>query len=104
MHSSHRDGLIEVSSVALAEAWRATGRQIAVVAGSGTALVSLLQHTPVYVASLRGGVVWAAVLAVTSLGAWLAVRTWRAPVGLGDGDGEVGANADVAPQRSRAKS
>ena len=79
MGASYDTDTIEVSPAALADAWRAVGRQIAVIGGSGTALVSLLQHTPVYVASLRGGMVWAAVLLVTSVGAWLAARTWKAP-------------------------
>lgn len=71
---------IEVSPTALVEAWRAVGGQIAVIAGSGTALASLIQHTPVSVASMRGGIAWGAVLAVTSIGAWLAAKTWREPV------------------------
>jgi len=74
-----QDSLIEISPNALAEAWRALGRQLAVVAGSGVALLSLIQDTPVRIASLRGAMTWASVLAITSLGAWLAVRTWRAP-------------------------
>ncbi len=79
MDSASDPNTIEVSPTALVEAWRAVGGQIAVVAGSGTALLSLLQHTPVHVASLRGGTVWGAVLVVTSLGAWLAAKTWREP-------------------------
>ena len=79
MGSERNTETIEVSPATLAEAWRAVGGQLAVIAGSGTAVTSLLQHTPVHVASMRGAIVWGAVLAITSIGAWLAARTWRAP-------------------------
>jgi len=39
-------------------AWTALGRCLAVVSGALIALVSLLQHVPVWVASLRGGLAW----------------------------------------------
>lgn len=74
-----KENTIEVSPTALATAWRAAGRQIAVIAGSATALLSLIQHTPVRIASLRGALVWSAVLLTTSVGAWLAEKTWTAP-------------------------
>ncbi|MGK0482030.1 MAG: ATP-dependent protease HslVU (ClpYQ) peptidase subunit [Planctomycetota bacterium] len=69
---------IEVSPTALASAWRAVGHRIAAMAGSAAALLSLFQHTPVKVASLRGALVWAAIMLTTSLGAWLAEKTWHA--------------------------
>jgi hypothetical protein len=82
MDSTTDTEAIEVSPTALVEAWRAVGGQIAVIAGSGTALASLIQHTPVSVASMRGGIAWGAVLAVTSIGAWLAAKTWREPIAV----------------------
>ncbi|QDV05024.1 hypothetical protein Poly30_05190 [Planctomycetes bacterium Poly30] len=77
--SNQANERIEVSPIALAQAWRAVGHRIAVIAGSATAFLSLLQHTPVHVASFRGALVWTAVLTTTSLGAWLAQKTWNAP-------------------------
>ncbi len=79
MGSKTKKETIEVSPAALVAAWRAVGAQIAVIAASGTAVVSLLQHTPVHIASMRGGIVWGTVMLVTSVGAWFAARTWRAP-------------------------
>lgn len=70
---------VVVSPEALATAWRAVGRLLAVVAGAATALISLMGDTPVWVASARGGIVWLAVSFSTSVGAWLAFRTWIAP-------------------------
>ena len=77
--SKQADERIEVSPTALAQAWRAVGHRIAVIAASATAFVSLLQHTPVHIASFRGALVWAATLTTTSMGAWLAQKTWNAP-------------------------
>lgn len=79
MSNSSRAEHVDASPDALAQAWRALGAQLAVIGGSGVALVSLFQDTPVRVASLRGAATWAAILAFTSVGAWLAPRTWRAP-------------------------
>lgn len=80
MEPTSKSVTIEVSPAALVAAWKAVGGQIAVIGGSATAVVSLLQHTPIHVASLRGGIVWGIVLLVTSVGAWLAARTWRPPI------------------------
>ena len=41
--------------------WNDLIRRIAVAAGSGTALITLLQPAPVSVACLRGGLAWVAV-------------------------------------------
>ena len=41
--------------------WRALAQRSAVVVGAGTALASLLVHTPVWVACLRGMAAWLAV-------------------------------------------
>ena len=59
----------------LLAAWRAVGHQAAVTLGAAVALLSLLAGTPVHVASLRGGIAWAATLVATSVGAWLLERT-----------------------------
>lgn len=60
-------------------AWRASGLRLAVAAGASVALLSLFGDTPVRIASLRGAIAWAAVLAVTSLGSAFAARAWQAP-------------------------
>lgn len=50
------------------DAWRAMGHRAAVAAGALAALISLIHHVPVSVASLRGGLAWLAVLVVAKLG------------------------------------
>lgn len=53
--------------------WFALGKRGAVAAGALAALVSLLHDAPLWVATLRGAAVWAAVLALACAGrAWLA--------------------------------
>lgn len=64
---------------ALVETWRAVGRRVAVAIGALVALLSLVSDAPVRIASWRGALAWAAVLAVTSVGAWFAHRTWVEP-------------------------
>lgn len=53
----------------LEEAWLSFGRNLAVCAGALIALVSLLLHRPVWVATLRG--------ALTFAGAWIVVLAAR---------------------------
>ena len=62
----------------LLAAWRAVGHPAAVTLGGAVAQLSLLADTPVHVASLRGGIAWAATLVATSVGAWLLDRTYVA--------------------------
>ena len=104
MGSERNSDSIEVSPATLVEAWRAVGGQLAVIAGSGTAVTSLLQHTPVYVASMRGAIVWGAVLAITSVGAWLAARTWRAPAPLQEDAPEGNVTEEDAAAKAPATS
>jgi hypothetical protein len=47
---------------------------MAVFAGSGTALVTLLQHAPARVACLRGAMAWFAVLVLGRATAWVLER------------------------------
>jgi len=54
--------------ISLQTAWRPLARRVAVAGGCFTALVSLLNHTPVSVASLRGAATFAAVLVISKLG------------------------------------
>lgn len=61
----------------LVQAWLASGRQLAVTAGSSVALISLFSDAPLRIASLRGAGAWAAVLALTSVGSWLAPRVFQ---------------------------
>ena len=56
----------------LQSSWRAITRRLAVAAGSLAALLSLLHHVPVSVASLRGGAAWLLVLVLSRLG-WFAL-------------------------------
>jgi hypothetical protein len=48
----------------LENVWREFGRNLAVAAGALTALCSLMFHVPVWVASMRGAVVFAGLLFV----------------------------------------
>lgn len=54
--------------VSLNPAWTALGRCLAAASGALIALVSLLQHVPVWVASLRGGLAWLAMTLALKLG------------------------------------
>jgi hypothetical protein len=54
--------------------WKAWNLQMAVFAGSGTALVTLLQHAPARVACLRGAMAWFAVLLLGRGTAWVLGR------------------------------
>ena len=47
---------------------------MAVFAGSGTALITLLQHAPARVACLRGAMAWFAVLVLGKGTAWVLQR------------------------------
>ncbi|MEO0662098.1 MAG: hypothetical protein AAFZ87_11215 [Planctomycetota bacterium] len=80
----------------LLAAWRAVGHQAAVTLGAAVALLSLLADTPVHVASLRGGIAWAATLVATSVGAWLLDRTYVARDAVAAEDDEEGAEAPTA--------
>jgi hypothetical protein len=57
----------------LQSSWRAITRRLAVAAGSFAALLSLLHHVPVSIASLRGGAAWLVVLALSRVG-WFALE------------------------------
>ncbi len=59
----------------LALVWTALGHRLAVVAGAGTALLSLIWHSPVHVACLRGAAAWAAIRVLARATEWLTVRT-----------------------------
>ena len=54
--------------VSLQAAWRPLARRVAVAAGCFTALISLLHHVPVSVASMRGAATFFAVVLVAKLG------------------------------------
>ena len=54
--------------ISLSHAWFALGHRVALIAGAGTALVAVLRHIPVRVASLRGALVWLSVVLVTRVG------------------------------------
>ena len=54
--------------IRLQPALPALGRCAAVFGGALIALLSLLQHTPVWVASLRGGLTWFVLAWVSRLG------------------------------------
>jgi len=45
--------------------------------GALIALISLIEHVPVRVASIRGASAWFAVVLLTKASAWLAERTYR---------------------------
>ncbi|MCA9002599.1 MAG: hypothetical protein KDB61_11795 [Planctomycetes bacterium] len=47
--------------------WKAWSLQAAVFAGSATALVALLQHTPPWVACMRGAGAWLAIILLGKL-------------------------------------
>lgn len=63
----------------LLRALAASGRHYAVACGAGIALLSLLNDTPVHVASLRGAIAWGSVLLAVRLGGWSAARAWVDP-------------------------
>ena len=82
---------------ALDLAWRASGRRLAVTFGAATGLISLLNNTPVRVASLRGAVAWGVVLSLTSIGAWVLSRAYEAPPAPDlDNEDEIDHAADAA--------
>ena len=56
-------------------AWTSLVQRAAVIAGCLTALLALVRHVPVHVASLRGAYAWGAVLVVERLGRWLLQHT-----------------------------
>lgn len=55
-------------------AWQAFGRRVAVIAGTSTALVSLLAHNTLLTASLRGGAALLGVLLVVRVGGSVITR------------------------------
>jgi hypothetical protein len=55
------------SRESLESVWRQFGRNLAVAAGALTALCSLMFHVPVWVASMRGAIVFAGLLFVNSV-------------------------------------
>ncbi len=55
-------------------AWQAFGRRAAVVAGTSTALVSLLAHNNLLTASMRGGAALLGVLLVVRVGGAVMTR------------------------------
>jgi hypothetical protein len=66
-------------------AWLGFGRSVAVAAAAAFALLSLLFHVPVWVAALRGGLLF--------VGLWTVVRTtlWFATAVRADGQPKRGA-------------
>ena len=75
--------------------WTAFGHRTAVATGAGAALIALLRHVPVHIASLRGALAWLAVVLLFRLGRELLIRTGatnpeleKAPVSMGDTAGE----------------
>ena len=77
-------GVVPIKSL-----WIAFGRRAATAAGAITALTSLLSHTPVWVASMRGALAWLAVLALTRVGSWLLERTRSEQAGaVAEGENE----------------
>ena len=62
--------------VSLLAIWTACGQRFAAAVGALIALISLLEHTPVWVASARGASAWFAVLLLTKVSAQLARRTY----------------------------
>ena len=71
MSDSRQDGL------ALESAWLGFGQGLAVAAGAALALLSLLFHVPVWVAALRGGLLFAGLMLIVRSTLWLiaAMRT-----------------------------
>ena len=63
-------GVVPIKSL-----WIAFGRRAATAAGAITALTSLLSHTPVWVASMRGALAWLAVIVLSHVGSKLLERT-----------------------------
>lgn len=64
-----------MSRTELARVWTALGHRLAVVAGAGTALLSLIWHSPVADACLRGAAAWAAIRVLALATRWLMART-----------------------------
>ena len=83
-------------AVPLGRVWEAFGHRAAVVAGALAALAALIQHVPVQVACLRGGLAWAAVLLVTRVSLWLLQRT-----SLEDGQRELQSENSDAQESTR---
>ncbi len=74
--------------VSLRLAWRPFERRVAVAAGCLVALISLFHHVPVSVASLRGGLAFASVLAVMKLGLFALEKSLAADKAAGRGEEE----------------
>jgi hypothetical protein len=61
-----------ITAQRLSATWLALGRRTAAAAGASAALVSLIYDTPLWVASLRGTLVWVSVLVLARAGrAWV---------------------------------
>ena len=60
--------------VSLHPLWRALARHLAVGSGALVALISMLYHTPAWVAALRGGATWFAVHTCARIGLALLER------------------------------
>ncbi|MDZ4772266.1 MAG: hypothetical protein SGI72_03935 [Planctomycetota bacterium] len=56
-------------------AWQAFGRKAAVIAGSSTALISLLVHNTLLTASIRGAIALIGVLLIVRAGTSILLRT-----------------------------
>ena len=61
--------------MSLQATWRSLGHRLAVAGACLAALISLLNHVPLYTASLRGVVAYAAVLVVAKLGLFALERS-----------------------------
>ena len=83
--------------ISLQTAWRPLARRVAVAGGCFTALVSLLNHTPVSVASMRGAATFAAVLVIARLGLQAVSASLAADQRAGRGAEE--ARGDAAESR-----
>lgn len=55
----------------LETAWTGFGRSVAVAAGAAFALISLLMHVPVWVAALRGGLLFLGLSLVVRATLWV---------------------------------
>lgn len=55
--------------------WTALGHRLAVVVGAGTALLSLIWHSPVQAACLRGAGAYLAIRFLAGATEWLARKT-----------------------------